>query len=491
MTSPRERIVRSGWEHRVPRSPDEFAEAWKQSPQRKRLMEDVEVYFQAHPFHGEDYDRFLQLRRMDQSRLQRKKSPFTLSYMGQLYLNMWRGFVMLKTDPSLTITMLVTNFCEALVISSIFYNQPDTTDTFDKRGLLIFFIVIMNALGSIMEIMTLYSKRKIVEKHNRYAFYHPSAEALASMIVDLPYKIVNAILINTVLYFMTNLRREAGAYFFFLLINFTTTLAMSMMFRLIGSMTKSIAQALAPAAIMLLGLVLYTGYAIPPAYMLDWIGWSRWANPVYYTLEAAMINEFNGRDFSCSTFVPQGPSYDSVPPMARTCSQQGAVPGHDSVNGTTYIDVAYGYDPSHRWRNFGILIAFAIGYMILHLVATEFIASERSKGEVLLFSRDVVGKHKRQRQHDIETIATTANVRDDAISEDEEVTAVEKQTSTFHWRNLCYDIKIKGEPRRILDNVDGWTKPGTLTALMVSHRTVLIEHSGNSANLPLGCIRSR
>jgi len=31
---------------------------------------------------------------------------------------------------------------------------------------------------------------------------------------------------------------------------------------------------------------------------------------------------------------------------------------------------------------------------------------------------------------------------------------------------VCYDIKIKGEPRRILDHVDGWVKPGTLTALM-------------------------
>lgn len=28
------------------------------------------------------------------------------------------------------------------------------------------------------------------------------------------------------------------------------------------------------------------------------------------------------------------------------------------------------------------------------------------------------------------------------------------------------DIKIKGEPRQLLDHVDGWVKPGTLTALM-------------------------
>lgn len=468
MTSPQERIIRPGCENSAPRSPDEFAAAWRESKHRKRITEEVEDYLQTHPFHGEDYDKFLESRREDQSRFQRNKSPFTLSYTEQLCLNMWRGYVLLKTDPSLTITMLVSNFSEALIISSIFYNLQPTTDTFDKRGLLIFFIILMNAFGSILEIMTLYAKRKIVEKHSRYAFYHPSAEAFASMIVDLPYKILNAVLINTVLYFMTNLRREAGAYFFFLLISFTTTLAMSMMFRLIGSTTKSIAQALAPSSIILLGLVLYTGYAIPPAYMRNWIGWARWANPIYYTLEAALINEFNGRDFTCSTFVPQGPGYQSVAPSARACSQQGAVPGQDVVSGTTYLDVAYGYKPSHRWRNFGILIVFVFGYMTLHLLATEFVASERSKGEVLLFSRKVVSKHKRQRQHDVEKTKTVGPVKEEAVRKDEEVVDVDKQTSTFHWRNLCYDIKIKGEPRRILDHVDGWAKPGTLTALMVS-----------------------
>ena len=43
-----------------------------------------------------------------------------------------------------------------------------------------------------------------------------------------------------------------------------------------------------------------------------------------------------------------------------------------------------------------------------------------------------------------------------------------KQTSIFQWKDICYDIKIKKEERRILNHVDGWVKPGTLTALMVS-----------------------
>ena len=45
---------------------------------------------------------------------------------------------------------------------------------------------------------------------------------------------------------------------------------------------------------------------------------------------------------------------------------------------------------------------------------------------------------------------------------------IQKQTSIFHWDGVNYDIKIKGEPRRLLDDIDGWVKPGTLTALMVN-----------------------
>ena len=87
------------------------------------------------------------------------------------------------------------------------------------------------------------------------------------MIMDLPYKITNALVVNSTLYFMANLRREAGPFFFFFLVAFTMGLSMSMLFRLIASMTKTIAQALAPASVVLIFIVLYTGFAIPVQYM--------------------------------------------------------------------------------------------------------------------------------------------------------------------------------------------------------------------------------
>ena len=49
LTNPAERVIRRGFEDKAPRSPDEFAAAWKQSPESKRLMEDIGNFNSANP----------------------------------------------------------------------------------------------------------------------------------------------------------------------------------------------------------------------------------------------------------------------------------------------------------------------------------------------------------------------------------------------------------------------------------------------------------
>lgn len=102
-----------------------------------------------------------------------------------------------------------------------------------------------------------------------------------------------------------------------------------------------------------------------------------------------------------------------------------------------------------------------------YLVATEFIREKRSKGEVLVFRRGHGPKPESQQRDDVE--AATGQQRGSIIGASSGTTAsIKKQTSVFHWQNLCYDIKSADGQKRLLDNVDGWIKPGTLTALMVS-----------------------
>lgn len=68
MTSPAERIVRTGFENRVPRTPDEFAIIWKKSETRKQLLENIEDYDRRHPIGGQDLEKFVASRKAQQAR---------------------------------------------------------------------------------------------------------------------------------------------------------------------------------------------------------------------------------------------------------------------------------------------------------------------------------------------------------------------------------------------------------------------------------------
>ncbi|KAG9511939.1 putative ABC multidrug transporter, partial [Aureobasidium melanogenum] len=464
MTSPQERVVRQGWESRAPRTPDEFAACWKASAQRQRLMQEIDEFDRKYPFGGESQQAFAASRKAQKAKGQRTGSPYTLSYAQQVKLCLWRGFRRLIGDPSLTFTQLIGNFIMALVIGSLFYNLDDGTDSFYSRGALLFFAILMNAFGSALEILTLYAQRPIVEKHSRYALYHPSAEAFASMLTDMPYKLMNAIIFNLTLYFMTNLRRAPGPFFFFLLVSFFLTLTMSMLFRTIASVSRTLSQAMAPAAILILAIVIFTGFTIPTRYMLGWSRWINYLDPVAYGFEALMINEFHDRDFPCSAPVPLYGTYDQG---TQVCNVVGAVAGQNFVSGDAYINSSFQYYHSHKWRDFGIVIAFMVGLMFAYLGATELISAKKSKGEVLVFRRGhAPAALTKTSSDDIEAAGAGKAVAEKQYNDSNPADIIQKQTAVFHWEDVCYDIKIKKEDRRILNHVDGWVKPGTLTALM-------------------------
>ena len=152
LTSPAERIVKPGFENLVPRTPDEFAAAWKNSAAYKALMKEIEEYEQEFPIGGESVQKFIDSRRAMQAKNQRVKSPYTMSVMQQVNLCMVRGFQRLKGDASLTLTQLIGNTIMALIIGSVFYQLEPTTDSFYSRGALLFFAVLLNAFSSALEV---------------------------------------------------------------------------------------------------------------------------------------------------------------------------------------------------------------------------------------------------------------------------------------------------------------------------------------------------
>ena len=185
-----------------------------------------------------------------------------------------------------------------------------------------------------------------------------------------------------------------------------------------------------------------------------------------------MINEFHNRDFPCTSIIPNGQTYNSVTPDQKVCTTVGSIAGSSFVNGDAYINQSFSYYRPHLWRNYGIIVAMTIGFCAIYLMASEFISAQRSKGEVLLFPRGIVPAitQKRDEEEVIDDRPTAQGVvAGKTMSGGEVPPNIQKQTAIFHWQAVHYDIKIKKEPRRLLDDVDGWVKPGTLTAVSFIH----------------------
>jgi len=63
LTSPSERIVRPGFEHKTPRTPDEFAAVWQKSEDRAKLMREIDDFERQYPVGGPQLEKFRQSRK--------------------------------------------------------------------------------------------------------------------------------------------------------------------------------------------------------------------------------------------------------------------------------------------------------------------------------------------------------------------------------------------------------------------------------------------
>ncbi|TIA11450.1 putative ABC multidrug transporter [Aureobasidium pullulans] len=464
LTNPAERKARKGMENKVPRTPEDFEKYWLESSAYKAMEKGIDEHEKS--VSGEKMvEAFRENKGEFQANHTRLKSPYMISVPMQIKLNTKRSYQRIWNDLPSTTSAIAVNVFMALIIGSIFYGTPDATVGFMSKGAVLFFAVLLNALTAMNEINSLYAQRPIVEKHKSYALYHPATEAIAGVVADIPVKFVTTTVFNLILYFLAGLRREPSQFFIYFLITFVVGQIMSAVFRTLAAVTKTISQAMTLAGIMVLALVIYTGYVLPQPYMKPWFAWIHYINPIYYAFEILVANEFHGREFTCSQFIP---AYPNLQGDSFICSQTGAVAGRRTVNGDNYIQVAYEYSYSHVWRNFGIMIAFLIGFMAMYFIAVEINSSTSSTAEVLVFRKghapaNLTGQVK-EGAHDEEAGAQGAGSA--GHTENDNVDAIPAQQDIFTWRDVVYDIKIKGEPRRLLDHVSGYVKPGTLTALM-------------------------
>ncbi|KAG5359982.1 Protein SNQ2 [Yarrowia sp. C11] len=450
---------------KVPTTAEQFEQYWLASPEYQMVQAEYEDYVRSHNA-DETFQVMQDSLSKDKMKRQRKKSPYIISFAMQMRLLLKRGGERLKGDMAYQTINVCANIIQALVIGSLFYNITESTAGAFSRGGVLFFTLLFNALASMAEISHSFSQRPIIVKQKSYSFYHPAGEALQALITDVPGKLVTMICFTLIVYFLTNLNRTAGQYFAHLFILFVTTQCMTAFFQVLASATPSVEVANSLAGIGILIIVVYSGYMIPTPTMHVWFKWLNRANPVAYGFEALMANEFHHRVMTCEQVVPAGPDYSGFPDSNKVCSFSGSTPGSLVVTGDNYIKNSFNYSFSHMWRNLGILFAFWMGFVFFNVTFSEYIQYHSSSGDVLLFKRGHIPEELQQEGANVDEVIADKAQADDMEQKMDRLLSLDEERDVFTWQNVDYVIPLAGGQRKLLDNVQGYVKPGTITALM-------------------------
>ncbi|KAF8930773.1 ABC-2 type transporter-domain-containing protein [Dissophora ornata] len=492
VTDPHERKARSGFEGRIPHTPKQFEDVFKASASYK-TVERQRVEYQDSVSERIPVDDFKEAAKQVKQKHVSVKNPYTISFVGQVKTLTVRQVQLTRGDMTSVISRYASNVIKAIIVGSVFFQlKTDASGTFTRGGVL-FFALLFNALISQAELPLAMQGRPILYKHKNFAMYRPSAFAIAQICVDIPLITVQIILFSVVLYFMAGLQLEAGKWFLFCLILFVTALCMTAFFRMWAAVSATFDAASRNSGLILLALILYSGYMIPYQSMHPWFIWIFWINPLAYAFKALISNEMRGLEFDCTgaTMVPHGPTYTDV--QYQVCSLAGSKPGLTSVDGSDYLYAAYRYQTSQMWYDIIAVILFWFLFVFITCFALEKVEFGKGGFSTNVFkkgSKIIDSKPEDEESRPAASISTVTAPNAAAAAKGNSGIELEMvKGSVFAWENLDYVVPYKSDPsgkKQLLNGIAGLVKPGTMTALMGSSgagKTTLLDVLAQRKNI--------
>ncbi|KAK3823093.1 MAG: ABC-2 type transporter-domain-containing protein [Benniella sp.] len=480
VTDPHERKPASGLDPsaaaNLPSAPEQFEVLYKRSALYEQTMKQLTDY-EAQVGQSHAGDDFLEVTRQMKQKYVSVNDPYTITYWNQIWAMTIRQVQLVRGDIASLISRYVSMIIKAAVVGTCFLLLPKDSSGAFTRGGVLFFSLLFNSLITQAELPMALEGRPILYKLKNYAMYRPSSFGFAQILLDIPIIVVHNLLFAVVLYFLSGLQRNVGKFFVFVLILSLSTLCMTAFFRMWGCASKTFDDATKYSGVLLLALILYSGYLIPYQAMHGWFIWIFWINPLAYAFKALMSNEMRGLRFSCDVpyLVPYGPGYGNL--ENQVCTLAGSKPGLDYVEGPDYLYGAFRYKASQMWIDIVAVALFWIFFSILTAIAME--KKEFGKGG---FSTNVFKRPSRHSSHGSSAI-TSGRIAPD-IERGLNPNAYPTPTSNgsvFLWENLDYVVPYKSDPsgkKQLLNNIAGLVKPGTMTALMGSSgagKTTLLD----------------
>ncbi|KAK3303223.1 ABC-2 type transporter-domain-containing protein [Chaetomium strumarium] len=446
----------------APHSPATLEAAFRESRFAKDLDEEMAEYKKKLAEEADRYEDFRIAVREQKRGGASKKSPYSVGFHQQVWALMKRQLLLKMQDVLALVLSWLRNVIIAIVLGTLYLNLGHTSASAFSKGGLLFISLLHNVFSSFSELAGTMTGRAVVNKHRAYAFHRPSALWIAQILIDQIFSASQVLVFSLIVYFMTNLARDAGAFFTFYLLLLSANMSMTLFFRILGCISPDFDYAVKFATVGITLMITTAGYLIQWQSQQVWLRWIYYINIVGLSFSALMENEFSRSTMTCTaeSLIPAGPEYTDI--NHQVCTLAGSHPGTLEISGNEYIEKGFSYAPGQLWRDWGIVAAIIVFFLVSNLVAGEFVRHGMGGNQAKVFQKPNAERKKLN-----EELLRKREEKRKARGEESDSSELKiKSESILTWENLCYDVPVPGGTRRLLDNVFGYVKPGQLTALM-------------------------
>ena len=390
-------------------------------------------------------------------------TSFAHPFLVQLMLNLRRQALSSYRNKSLYVPRIVQSIVMGLVLGGLFYQFEPAA--FQARLGLSLFASVFVSFSNASEIPHTGEAKVVVYKQMAAGFFGSPSYALSVFIAHLPLYGTEITVFSLFVYFMTGYAADAGRFFFFLLLLCSISICSSSIFRMLTYLTPRNDIALQVAGPTIAFMFLFGGYLIQEPKIPRWLVWLFWLSPFSWYLRSVAINEYDAGRFD-ETF-PNLP-YQGL----RT--------------GDAYMR-EWGIDPTfaYKWAGIGYILGVTVLMLAVAMAVLHWVRYPVSTGTKRSLDEELArGGHIRvvvptvasptltpQDSGDVTTKAAAAPQSKDTT--DSAASVLPFEPIDLAWKGITYSVNVKQADgshtsRTLLHSIDGFSKAGTLTALMGS-----------------------
>lgn len=246
----------------APHSPATLEAAFRESKFARDLDEEMAQYKKRLAEETDKHEDFRIAVREQKRRGASKRSAYSVGFHQQVWALMKRQFLLKRQDVLALFLSWMRNIIIAIVLGTLYLNLGHTSASAFSKGGVLFISLLHNVFSAFSEMAGAMTGRAVINKHRAYAFHRPSAMWLAQIFVDQVFAAAQCLVFSIIVYFMTNLARDAGAFFSFYLFLLSANLAMTLFFRIIGCVSPDFDYAVKFVTVAITFMITTAGYLI-------------------------------------------------------------------------------------------------------------------------------------------------------------------------------------------------------------------------------------